>query len=298
MDELPLHPLRLFCAVARLGSFTKASRELYISQPAVSAQVRHLEQAIGAPLLERVGRSVRLTQAGEVVYEHGRQIFALQEALVRNVQDLLSLQTGRLILASSTTPGDYLLPGLIGQFKARHPKIDVELRIANTPVIVRQLVQREVDLGFVGDSVEHEELTALPFRPDDIVAFVRPDHAYARRKAVRTLGLAGQAFVLREPGSATRKWAEESLRALGIRYSVAMELGSNEAVKRAVLAGLGIGMLSRYALETELAMGVLRVLPVRGLRSRRWLYLVHNRRSRLTSVQQAFIELAQEQAGG
>ncbi|MBI3743988.1 MAG: LysR family transcriptional regulator [Chloroflexi bacterium] len=282
--------------MARLGGFTKASESLYISQPAVSAQVKALERAVGAPLVEREGRNIRLTEVGRFVYEHGQQIFAIGDSLGRGVDALLGLETGRLAIAASTTPGDYLLPPIIGAFKERHPKVEVELRIANTQVIIRSLAQREVDLGFIGDPVKHPDLTLLQFRLDEIALFVDPKHPWARRKNIGAKDLAGAHFVVREPGSATRKWSEESLRSLGVRYTVAMELGSNEAVKRAVMAGLGVGLLSRFALDLEVATGAIRSIPVRGFKSQRWLYVVHNRHAHFTPTQQAFLSLAGQSA--
>ena len=296
MDELNYHQLRIFCAVARLAGFTKASEALYISQPAVSAQVKALERAVGAPLVEREGRNIRLTEAGRLVYEHGQQIFAIGNSLGRAVDALLGLEAGRLAIAASTTPGDYLLPPIIGAFKERHPKVEVELRIANTQAIIRSLAQREVDLGFIGDPVEHPDLSLLQFRLDEIALFVDPKHPWARRKAIGAKDLAGSRVILREPGSATRKWSEESLRSLGVHYTVAMELGSNEAVKRAVMAGLGVGMLSRFALDLEVATGALRPVPVKGFKPQRWLYVAHNRHARFTPAQQAFLSLAGQRA--
>lgn len=297
MDELSFHQLWIFCAVARLGSFTRASEELYISQPAVSAQVRSLEAAVGAPLLDRTSRSLRLTEVGAVVHHYAEQIFNLQGAMKGAVEEILGLQAGRLSIASSTTPGDYLLPGLVGQFKARYPGIAVEIKIANTPAIVRQLLHHEVDLGFLGDPIRDEELETVPFRKDEIVAFAKPDHPYACATRVTTCDLEKDGLVLREQGSATRKWAEETLRTLNVSYRVAMELGSNEAVKRAVAAGLGIGMLSRYALDIELESGTLCVANVLGMKCERWLYMAYNKRAHLTAAQRAFMALAVPEGG-
>ena len=292
MNTLNFHQLRIFYTVASAGSFSKASEELFISQPAVSVQVKSLEEFFGIPLIDRSGRALRLTDAGRVVFDHAQRLFNTSEAMVAAVEELKGLQAGRLTIASSTTPGDYLLPELIGQFKGHYPQVEVALHITNTPGIVRRLLQHETDLGFVGDPLDHDELKVLPFRRDEIVVFARPSHRLARAARVRPEDIHGEEFVLREMGSATRKWAEEGLRGVGASYKVVMELGSNEAVKRAVAAGLGLGMLSRYALDMEVASGALCILNIHGLRSHRWLYLAHNRRAHLTRVQEAFIQFA------
>ena len=292
MNNPNFHQLRIFRAVARTGSFSRASKELFISQPAVSVQVKALEEFFGAPLIDRSGRGLRLTEVGQVVLEHAERIFNISDGMMEAVQDVKGLRAGRLSIASSTTPGDYLLPALIGEFKRRHPHVEVELRITNTPGIVRQLLQHETDLGFVGDPLEHDELEVLPFRRDEIVLFARADHPLVCGPEASLDELGREGLVLREPGSATRKWAEEGLKGLGLHYKVVMELGSNEAVKRAVAAGLGLGMLSRYALDVELASGALCVASVPGLSCQRWLYVAHNRRAHLTRAQRAFMDMA------
>ena len=296
MMDLNYHHLRIFYAVAMAGSFTRASEELYISQPAVSVQVKALEEFFGIPLIDRSGRAIGLTNAGEVVFDHAQRLFNTADAMVKAVEELKGLKAGQLAIASSTTPGDYLLPALIGRFKGLYPGVEVALEITNTPGVLRRLLQNEIDLGFVGDPLDHRELDLLRFRRDEIVVFARPDHPLVGPDVAPAASLRDKVFVLREAGSATRKWAEEGLRELGVSYKVAMELGSNEAVKRAVAAGLGLGMLSRYALDIEVASDALSVVNIQGLQSQRWLYLAYNRRAHLTRAQQAFIQLALEDA--
>ena len=290
------HQLRIFYTVARKGSFSRAGEELFISQPAVSVQVKALEESFGLPLIDRSGRALHLTEAGRVVFDHAQRLFNTSDDMLEAIEDIKGLKAGRLTIASSTTPGDYLLPELIGQFKGRYPQVDVALHITNTPGVVGRLLQHEIDLGFVGDPLDHEELNVLPFRRDEIVVFARPDHPSARSSGVSAAELAGAGFVLREMGSATRKRAEEGLRDLGVSYNVVMELGSNEAVKRAVAAGLGLGMLSRFALDAEVASGAVSIVNVPALQCQRWLYLAHNRRAHLTRAQQAFMAFALESA--
>lgn len=179
MRDINFHQLRIFYTVANLGSFSKASEQMFISQPAVSVQVKSLEESLGASLFERSGRTIKLTQLGEVAFDYARRIFNLTDGMLNALEDTKELRSGRLVIGASTTPGDYLLPEIIGQFKQRYPGIGVELKTANTARIVSLLLQHEIALGFIGEQVEREELELVPFRKDEIVLFTRPDHEYA-----------------------------------------------------------------------------------------------------------------------
>ncbi len=291
MQDLNMHQLRIFCAVARLGSFTRAGEELYISQPAVSAQVLALEQAVGTPLLHRLGRQIVLTEVGKVAYEYATRIFSLTKELGQAVDDLKGLQAGTLLIGASATPGGYLLPQVMGAFKERYPHVRLELSISNPAGIVQQVLRHELDLGFVGDPVSDLSLEASPYKPDELVIFASPQHRFASTHRIPMAELEKEQFVMRAGGQATRKWAEQSLREAGVQVQVAMELGNNEAVKRAVAAGLGIGMVSRYALDFELQAVALVIADVVGLECRRMLYIIRHKDKRLTMAHRAFLEL-------
>lgn len=291
MQELSSHQLRIFCAVARLGSFTRAAQDLYISQPAVSVQVRSLERALGVHLVDRLAREVVLTEAGRIVYDYATRIFNLTEEMGRAVDDLRGLRAGVLLLGASGTPGAYLLPQALGAFRQRYPEIRAELLIANSAEIARRVLSHELDLGVVGEAVSDASISSIPYTSDELVVFTSPRHRFAKMSAIALAEVGSEPFVMREVGSATRKWAEQSLREAGLQIQVVMELGNNEAVKRAVAAELGIGMLSRYALDLELQAGALAIADVAGLECRRMLYVIHHREKRLTYAQRAFLEL-------
>ena len=294
MDEPNFHQLRLFLEVARRGSFSRAAEALTISQPAVSAQVALLERRYGQALVERLPRGLRLTEAGVVMVEYAERIFGLAEEMVVVLDDLRGLRRGHLTVGASSTIGEYVLPPLIGRFKALHPDVAVAVRVANTERILAEVRSRQLDLGFVGGPPTGDALIAVAFDRDEIVPLASPDHPLAGRGEVGLGDLAAAALVAREPGSATRATAEASLRAAGLAPRLAMELGSNEAVKRAVRAGLGVGLLSRRAADSELAAGHLVVLDVPTWHCHRALYAVHRRDRRLTAAELAFLELARE----
>lgn len=300
MQKPNFHQLLLFCTVVEAGGFARAAAKLSISQPAVSVQVRQLEEFYGTPLIDRSARGLRLTEAGLVVYRYGQRIFNLTQEMATAIEDLKGLLAGRLVVAASTTPGEYQLPQALGEFKRRYPGVGLEIQIANSQHVVERILGHEVDVGLIGEEVQSPELVVEPYVMDDIVLIVPPGHLFLGGGPVAPARLAQEDFILREPGSATRHMAERALAELGVAMRVYMELGSNEAVKRAVAAGLGVGLLSRYAVETDLTAGRLATVEVQGLQCRRWLYIVYRRSKHLTRADQAFLALLreQQQAGG
>jgi DNA-binding transcriptional LysR family regulator len=292
MDEPNFHRLRLFLEVAGRGGFSRAAQALAISQPAISAQVALLERRYGQPLVERLPRGLRLTEAGVVVAEYAERIFGLAEEMEVALDDLRGLRRGHLTVGASSTIGEYVLPPLIGRFKALHPDVAVAVRVANTERILAEVRGRQLDLGFVGGRPTGDDLLAEPFDRDEIVPLAAPDHPLAGRAEVTLGELAAAGLVAREAGSATRATAEASLRGAGLEPQLAMELGSNEAVKRAVRAGLGVGLLSRRAADSELAAGHLVVLDVPAWSCRRELYAIHRREKHLSAAERRFLDLA------
>lgn len=297
MAELNFHHLYIFHKVASLRSFSRAAEELCISQPAVSNQVKVLEECCGHPLIQRVPRGLVLTQAGEIVFDYARRIFALAGEMETVLKDLGAVAAGRLILGASTTTGEYFLPEMMGRFKDRYPGVELELHIFNSEQVVARVLRHEIDLGFVGEDVRDADFVVVPLTADRIVLFASPNHALAQRKKIALEELRGEGFILREKGSATRRLAESHLIRLGIVPRVRMELGSNEAVKRAVWAGLGVGMLSHSALVAEEEAGRVKVLRVPEFKCYRQLRLIYRRDKRLTSAEKAFLALLEESIG-
>lgn len=259
---LNLHFLRVFTAVAEAGSFSRAAELLFMSQPAVSKLVRELEQQVGLALLDRSARPVRLTEAGEVLLAHARRIFADESAAERALDQLRELGAGSLAVGASSTIGIYLLPPAIARFHRRHPRVRLFLDIGNTQQVVQHLRAATLDVAFVEGPVEGEGLDVTPWRGDELVVVAPPDHPLAAGEPVTLGRLLEEPFVLREPGSGTREVIELALRERGAALSVTLELGSTEAIKRAVAAGMGLAIVSVATVTTELAAGGLRRLRV------------------------------------
>ncbi|MGH2350787.1 MAG: LysR substrate-binding domain-containing protein [Chloroflexota bacterium] len=291
---LDLRYLRLFLAVARTGTFSAAAEQLHTSQPALSRQIATLEHACGERLFERLPRGVRLTPAGEVALRYAERIFALADELAMALADLHGLRAGRLLIGASSTPADYLLPPVLAAYRQRYPGVAVRLVTGNSTTIVEQIDRHTLDLGLVGSlpSPHIEGLRYTPIAADELVVAAAPSHPLlAACGPVTPRDLQAATLVAREAGSATRATAERYAATLGLRLDPALELGSNEAVKRAVMGGSGYAILSRHALTSELAAGHLATVPVPGWDCRRDLFLVQRAMHTLTRAEQAFIAL-------
>ena len=290
VDKVNFHQLRIFHTVAAHLSFSRAAEALEITQPAVSIQIQELERFLGVTLFHRRYKGLRITEVGETVYAYSQLIFSLSNRMVATVQEMQDLKTGHLTLGASTTPGEFVLPMAVGQFRQLYPGIRVELVIANTRSIIQRILDREMDLGMVGEHTrEHsDELDMIDYVDDEIVLVSAPDHPITRLQPVTPQQVVEHGLIVREEGSATRQTAERHLRALGAEPKVELELGSNQAVKQAAVAGGGIGVISRLGIVAEVKAGMLAVLEVRGWDCRRPLTLVHPKDRYLSPAQRAF----------
>ncbi len=271
---MDLASLRLWMRVAELGSFSRAAKAAFISQPAISKRVRDLEQSLGVTLLDRSGRAVRLTEAGELLYHYGKQIFAAERAAESVLAQLNGLQQGHLAVGASNTIGTYLLPTLLGDFHARYPGITLSMEMGNSHQMIEALRHQALDVAFVEAPVAAPDLDVTSWREDRLVVIAPVDHPLAAQSSISLATLAQESFIMREHGSGTREVAEDGLRERGITLSVAFELGSNAAVKQAVCAGLGLAIISDVTLTFELALKRLAVLDVPEIRFNRALTYV------------------------
>jgi LysR family transcriptional regulator, low CO2-responsive transcriptional regulator len=288
--SVTLRQLRTFKKVADLSSFSLAAQQLRLSQPSVSYQVKELEEAIGMPLLDRLGKKVQLTEAGSVLYSYARRALDVLDEASLALEEMHGIKRGNLRVGASTTVGIYLLPAALGAFKKLHPGLVISLEIGTRARVQEQVLLNELDLAVVGPALKDPDLAILPFISDELVVVAPANHKLAGRRGLALKDLLDQPFVMREAASGSRAELEKAARKAGAKLNVAMELGSNGAIKHAVESGLGLAVISRYACALELSGGRLVELKVRGFPIRRDWHIVHLRRRRLPTAVLAFIE--------
>lgn len=252
--------LQVFYTVARLLSFTKAAEELHMTQPAVTFQVRQLEEQYNTRLFDRTHNRISLTEAGKKVYECGARIFEIYAEMDNAVRELTGDISGVLILGASTTIAEYMLPVLLGDFKAEHPDVTVRLKVANTDGIVSQVENNAIDLGVVEAPVTNKNLVVEECSTDQLVVIVPPGHELANDSVIPLKRLADFPFICREEGSGTREVMLGSMQTAGMspaELNISMELGSLESIKGAVEAGMGISVISSATIQKEIKLGTL-----------------------------------------
>jgi len=282
-----LRRLQVFEAVARLQSFSRAAAELHLTQPAVSMQVRQLEGEIGLPLYEQMGRRVDLTPAG-------REIVACARALtqrLREAEELLAAMKGGgggELSISAVSTAKYHVPMLLAEFRRKHPDVRVRLSVSNREQVVRDLTENSVDLAIMGTPPRGLDTIAVPFARHPIAIIAAPGHALARRKRLPLARLAGETFLIRERGSGTRSAMERVFREHRFHPRETIEMSSNETIKQAVMAGMGVSFLSLHTVGLEVAARRLAVLEVAGTPVMRHWYVIHRERKRLSPTVEAF----------
>jgi DNA-binding transcriptional LysR family regulator len=288
---MDLHQLRLFVALAETGSFSKAAAVCHISQPALWIHMKNLEEEFHFPLMDRLPRGIVLTDAGKLVLDYSRKIFALVTEMETLVGEIAGLKRGKLLIGASTTPGIYILPDALGRFKFKYPQIELDLRIGNTQQVEEWVANRELILGIIGEKPERKELRSEVYLKEILVAIVAPDHRLANSKSVSIRTLSLEAFIAREQGSNTRKTYEHAFATHGLKFHIAMELGSTEAIKRAVAAKLGISIVSPFTIQWELQHRQLIALRIRESGFERQFHLIFHRNRKVPSLVQAFVEI-------
>lgn len=290
-----MRQLEVFLAVARAASFRRAAERVHLSQPALSQHVSALEQGLGARLFHRKGRTVTLTEAGQVLHDHVLRVFAALTGAREAIAELGGVGRGSLVVGASTTPGIYLLPAVIGRFEREHPAVSVHLEIANSRVIEERIRANELDLGVVGGHGlgPGEECLAAGVL-DELVLIVPPGHPWAARRRLDPSRLGQERLLTREEGSATRAVTERALQHARAKIGRTMELGHTEAIKQAVMAGLGVAFVSVYTVRGELETGRLHRVRLRGLDIKRHFHVIHNEARTLTARARAFLAAVQQ----
>jgi DNA-binding transcriptional LysR family regulator len=292
-----LRQLEVFLAIVRTRSYRQAAETLHASQPALSQHVRELEGELGARLFDRLSRGVALTEAGRLLEERAKRVFATLTDVREALGELQGLQRGSLLIGASTTPGIYVLPAVVGEFRRRYPGIDLRLKIANSRIIEEGVRTHEFDLGVVGGHglAPGEECLAAGL-VDELVLIVSPRHRWARRREISPAELRHEPLLIREEGSATRRVTERALEQAGVDRRVAMELDHTEAIKQAVMAGLGVAFVSVHAVRGEQASRRLGVLRLRGLRIERHFHVIHSEARSLSAGARGFVAMVSDAA--
>jgi DNA-binding transcriptional LysR family regulator len=289
--------LAAFCAVVERRRFSQAADQLGVTQPAVSLQIRSLEQRLGQQLLDRSGRRVEPTEAGVRLYRGAQRLLAFEEQLLQELGDEAEGElSGRLEIGASTGPGGSVLPVVLGEFQRLHPQVHVALTVSDSHSVVEQVGRRELELGVVGVGGRHRGVSFEPFYRDEVVLAVPPGH----RRAGKTMSLAelkAEPLVFMQEGAGVRQIIDDELRELGVRLrdlNVKLELGLQESARAAVLAGFGATFISKIAIEGDLAAGTLAIARVEGLEPARDIQLARATGRAETRVAQAFVAYARE----
>ncbi|VAW59986.1 RuBisCO operon transcriptional regulator CbbR [hydrothermal vent metagenome] len=287
--HLTLQQLKLFESVSRLGSYTRAAEELFLTQPAVSIQVKRLEEQAGIALFEKIGKKTFPTAAGKIMYSACTDILSRVSELKNSFEELKGEVKGSLQLSVVTT-SKYFLPKLLGVFLQQYPEVEPKLKFTNRARVIERLMNNDDDFVVMGQIPEDDNLEAYPFLTN-ILGIVAPaDHPLANRKNITIKDLASQRFLIRESGSGTRYVFDKLLQKHGVKIEPYMELGSSEALKQAVMAGLGIAVLSLHSVQLERDVNKLTVLDVEGFPLKRRWYAVHLKGRKLSLVARTFLD--------
>lgn len=297
--QIDFRHLETFCRVASLKSFSKAAEDLFLTQPTVSGHILSLEQSLSLRLFDRANREVRLTKAGEVFLNYASKILSSRKDLLNALSEFSQGIRGELSLGASTIPGEYILPGLVGDFKKEHPHFILSLKIADTKEIVQDVLQDDVEFGMIGAKLDHPSLYFEKYEEDEIIVVASSGHPLARKKRVDVEDLLKEPWIIREEGSGTQMAVEKALRKKGKslkQFNVVMKMGSTSSVKEGVKARLGLAFISERATEEELSQGLLSRIVVEGIDAiSRQIYIVFHRGRTLSPIGTEFLRFLKRQ---
>ncbi len=290
---MDLKRLEVFVKVVDHKSFSRAAEEVLLSQPTISGHIKYLEERLAVQLLDRLGREVTPTRAGLILYDHACRLLAQRDQAMMAIDEFVGQMRGELVCGGSTIPGQYVLPALLGRFREQYPEVMVRLIIGDTDLVVDGVARGELETGVVGAPVDDDRLASEALCQDELVLVVPPDHPWAGREVVEPAELAGQPFLQREVGSGTRRGVERALRQAGVEVAnlkVVAHLGSTEAIRQGVKAGLGLALVSRLAVAEDAERGGLAVVGLVGVELKRRFYAVWHRQRTCSPLCRAWLE--------
>ena len=274
---MDIHQIEIFCTLVKFRSFSRAAETLYLTQPTVSGHIKNLEMDLGIKLLDRIGKRVVPTEAGEVLFRSGQKLLALRDQIRVELKGLSGVVSGILRIGASTIPGSYILPAFIGAFKKKYPATSLHLEIADTASITEAVAKGDLHIGLVGARPFDSHLEIHPFLNDELVVVVHPKHPWAQGKSIPVIALAGEPFILREKGSGTRRIMEERLAKAGVLptdLNSVVIAGSSDAVRQSVKAGLGVSILSIHALRDDIKAHSLAAVRIKGIPLERSFFII------------------------
>lgn len=292
--DFDLRQLEIFSKVVELGSFSKAAEAVFLAQASVSERVATLESMTGAKLLDRLGRQIVPTRAGELLYKHARKLLEMKAAARMELQDFLGLKRGEIRVGGSTIPGEYILPKVIGRFLKTYPQISIMVQVADSEEIETKLLKGEIEIAVIGRKGSNRNLESRKLWGDELVVVVPEKHPWAGLKETTLEDLAGAAFLSRTLGSGTLRSLEDRLKEAGSSgvgsFNVVAHLGTSTAVKEGVKAGIGVSVLSSRAVETEVNNGTLKTLRIKEVPMVRHFYLIRDKRLTLSPLCKRFLD--------
>ena len=292
--DFDLRQLEVFVKVLELGSFSKAGEAVHLAQASVSERIATLENMVGAKLLDRMGRTVAPTKAGELLYRHALRLLEMKKTACLEMQGFLGVKQGEIRIGGSTIPGEYILPKVIGRFSKEYPRITVSLAVADSEEIETRVLEGEFELGVIGRKSSNKNLASHELWEDELVLALPATHRWAGKKEVLIQEVVREPFISREIGSGTLKSSEAYLQGAGLKevdsLKVVARLGTSTAVKEGVKAGIGISILSAIALDTELKAGVLKALRLKGIPMFRHFYLIKDKRRTASPIGRSLME--------
>jgi len=287
---MELKYIEIFCAVAELKNFSKAAQALHLTQPTVSIHIKSLEDEFSTRLFDRMGRTVLLTQAGEILYRYAKEIVQLKDDARLAMEKLKGTMSGRLVIGASTIPGEYILPPLLARFKDSYPEIFPALKIGDSSDIYKSVLEGEVDVGIVGAAIRDTNIVSKKFLDDELVLV---SSATLKSSILDTGALKEIPLLVREPGSGSRGTLEKHLKKIGLAIedlNVVAEVGSSQAVIQAVESGMGMAFISRFSVVREIKNKVLKTVPLKGIEIKRNFYIITHRLRFKSRICKTFIE--------
>ena len=287
-----LNQLWVFYQVAKHKSFSQAAEALFLSQPSVSNQIKLLEETCGLKLFDRSGRSVELTSTGEILLSYAERIFSLAKEADSVIEEIKGLKAGGIRISASNTLGAYYLPDILDLFRKKHPQIEIRMNVGYTQTVAEDVLAFRSDLGLIGREVAHPNIVVIPLWEEELVLIVPPDHPFAGCREIDLAELQGQPFIMSGKGSGVREITEKILAEAKVSARVVMELGENEAMKRAVASGLGITLISATVARRELEAGQIRAVRLPGARILRKFNIIHHKDKYISKLIRAFMDEA------